>query len=70
MEDPDEAKAALQQLVDKYFPHLQVGRDYIPVRDVDLKVTAVLRLDIEAWSGKQKKAADDFPGAFRFGKQV
>jgi len=70
VEDPDEAKAALQQLVDKYFPHLQVGRDYIPVRDVDLKVTAVLRLDIEAWSGKQKKAADDFPGAFRFGKQV
>lgn len=70
VEDPEEAKTALQALVDKYFPHLQVGRDYIPVRDVDLKVTATLRLDIEAWSGKEKKAPDDFPGAFLFGEQV
>ncbi len=56
VEDSQEAKAALQALVDKYFPQLQVGRDYVPVRDVDLKVTATLRLDIESWSGKEKKA--------------
>lgn len=68
VEDSEEAKAALQTLVEKYFPHLQAGRDYSPVRDVDLKITAVLRLDVKAWSGKQKKVAEDFPGAFRFGE--
>ncbi|RME89903.1 MAG: ACT domain-containing protein [Anaerolineae bacterium] len=69
VEDPDEAKDALRRLVEKYFPHLRAGRDYTPVQDVDLKVTAVLRLDVEAWSGKQKQAPPDFPGAFWWGEK-
>ncbi|GAB4523923.1 MAG: hypothetical protein Fur0018_07060 [Anaerolineales bacterium] len=68
VEDPDEATHALHLLVEKYFPHLQRGRDYEPVSSDDLKVTATLRLDVEAWSGKEKKAPDDFPGALRFGE--
>ncbi len=70
VDDPQEAKAALQQLVDKYFPHLQPERDYIPIREVDLKVTAVLRLDIESWSGKRKPVPDEVPGAFYFRDKV
>ncbi len=70
VDDPQEARAALQALADKYFPHLQPERDYVPVREADLRVTAVLRLDIEAWSGKRKQAPPDFPGAFRFGERV
>ncbi len=70
VENPEEAKDALQRLLAKYFPHLQAGRDYTPVRDVDLRVTAVLRLDVEAWSGKRKQSPDDFSGAFRFGEKV
>jgi len=62
--DQDEAAHALQLLMDKYFPHLKAGVDYRPVEPEDLKVTAVLRIDIDSWSGKQKKAADDAPGAF------
>ena len=62
--DADEAKHGLQLIVDKHFPHLQPNQDYEPAADVDLKVTAVYRIDIESWSGKQKKADDDFPGAF------
>ncbi len=62
--DADEAKHGLQLIVDKHFPHLQPNRDYEPTSDVDLKITAVYRIDIESWSGKQKLADDDFPGAF------
>ena len=64
VEDQAEAAHALQLLMDKYFPHLKPLVDYRPVEPKDLKVTAVLRIDIESWSGKQKKAADDAPGAF------
>ncbi len=64
--DAGEAAAALQLLLDKYFPHLQAGRDYRPVVAEELKRTTVYRLDIESWSGKQKQVADDFPGAFHY----
>lgn len=62
--DPLEAKAALQALLDKYAPHLAAGRDYRATTDEELARTAVYRIDIEAWSGKQKEVAEDFPGAF------
>jgi len=62
--DPLEAKAALQMLLDKYAPHLEAGRDYRPTTDDELKRTAVYRVDIESWSGKQKEVEADFPGAY------
>lgn len=55
---------ALQMLLDKYFPHLQPGRDYRAIVAEELKRTSVYRIDIKQWSGKQKKVAADFPGAF------
>lgn len=64
--DPDEAKHGLQLLCDKYFPHLKPDVDYERTTDSDLKVTAVLRVDIESWSGKESKAPEDFPGAFYY----
>ena len=66
VEDLEEAGHGLQLLCDKYFPHLKAGVDYEPISDNDVKVTAVLRIDIERWSGKEEKAPDDFPGAFYF----
>ena len=56
--DVVEAKHGLQLLLDKHFSHLRPGEDYEPTADVDLKVTAVFRIDIDGWSGKQKKAPD------------
>jgi len=56
VEDTEEAKHALQLIMDKYFPELRPGRDYEAATDDDLKVTAVFRVDIEAWSGKEKKS--------------
>ena len=70
VEAADEARHGLELLLAKYFPQLEAREDYRPIRDVDLKRTAVLRLDVEAWSGKQKQAQADFPGAFHFGERV
>lgn len=61
---PAEQERALQLLLNKYFPHLQPGRDYRPITPEELEKTAVYRLDIEQWSGKQKQVKEDFPGAF------
>ena len=66
VEDDDEARHGLQLLCDKYFPHLKPDVDYETTIDADLKVTAVLRIDIQSWSGKERKVPDDFPGAFYF----
>lgn len=66
LQDAVECKHGLQMLVDKYFPHLKAGKDYKPINDQELIPTAVYRLEIESWSAKQKKAAPDYKGAFRF----
>jgi uncharacterized protein len=64
VDDEDEAKAALQLLLDKYAPHLRPDRDYRATTDDELSRTAVYRIDVETWSGKQKEVEADFPGAF------
>ncbi len=56
VEDPVEAKEALEQLMGKYFPDLRAGKDYRAVTEADLKRTAVIRFEISAWSGKEKKS--------------
>ncbi|MBU0511916.1 MAG: pyridoxamine 5'-phosphate oxidase family protein [Chloroflexi bacterium] len=66
--DSEEATHGLQLLLDKYFPHLNPGVDYQPISSEALKITAVFRIDIESWSGKEKKVAEDFPGAFLYGE--
>ncbi|GMV07684.1 MAG: hypothetical protein AMXMBFR53_39590 [Gemmatimonadota bacterium] len=64
VEDDQEAAHGLRLLLERYAPHLRYGEDYRHVTDDELKLTAVYRVDIETWSGKQKEAAPDFPGAF------
>jgi nitroimidazol reductase NimA-like FMN-containing flavoprotein (pyridoxamine 5'-phosphate oxidase superfamily) len=64
VEDPEEAEAALQMILDRYAPHLEAGRDYRPIVPEEMKRTAVFRVDIEAWSGKEKCVDPSFEGAF------
>ena len=64
VEEDEEKTHALQLILDRYAPHLQSGRDYRPITPGELKRTTVMRIDIEEWSGKQKVAPDEFPGAF------
>lgn len=66
IQDAEEAEYALNLLLDKYFAHLERGKDYRPVVAEELERTSVYRIDIEQWSGKRKSVAPDFPGAFYY----
>lgn len=66
VQDPSDEEEVLQRILDKYAPHLRPGRDYRPIVPEELKRTAVYRLKIEAWSGKEKRAEPEFPGAYRY----
>lgn len=66
VEDDGEKARALQQLLDKYAPHLKPGRDYRPANQDELDRTSVFRIEIESWSGKQNEKPADYPGAFEF----
>lgn len=68
--DDVEARHGLQLLLEKYFPHLKPGVDYRLILPEELNITLVYRMDIETWSGKQKRAAADFPGAFHYSPKV
>jgi nitroimidazol reductase NimA-like FMN-containing flavoprotein (pyridoxamine 5'-phosphate oxidase superfamily) len=53
-----EKQLALQGLLDKYFPTLKPGRHYRPITSAECAATAVYAIEIEAWSGKQKKGPE------------
>lgn len=46
-------KEALTGLVEKYFPRMRPGHEYRPITDREAERTAVYRLEIESWSGKE-----------------
>jgi nitroimidazol reductase NimA-like FMN-containing flavoprotein (pyridoxamine 5'-phosphate oxidase superfamily) len=60
IEDLDEQRTVLHQLIAKYFQGLEPGQDYRPATDKELKRTTVYALHIESWSGKEnwKEHAD------------
>lgn len=61
------AREKMQLLNDKYFPHLKPGKDYRPMTPGELAEIAVYQILIDSWSGKRKREAKDFPGAFEYG---
>jgi hypothetical protein len=64
VDDEEAARHALQQLISRYFPHLHAGVDYRSPTEDEARRTAVYRIAIDTWSGKQHTAAPDAPGAF------
>jgi hypothetical protein len=60
IEDADEQARVMHLLIAKYFDQLQVGKDYRPATEKELRRTTVYALNIESWSGKQnwKERAD------------
>jgi len=64
--EDDQRIYGLQLLMDKYFPHLRPGVDYPWIDAEGMQGTAVYKFVIESWSGKQKQASPDFPGAFYY----
>ena len=67
IDDPTFARAKLQLLLDKYFPHMKSGPDYRPITSEEVAEVSAYQIKIDAWSGKKKKVKDDYPGAFLFG---
>jgi nitroimidazol reductase NimA-like FMN-containing flavoprotein (pyridoxamine 5'-phosphate oxidase superfamily) len=64
--DDNEAQLALQMLLDRFFPHLKAGVDYRGILPEEVNQTAVYRVKIDSWSGKEDRAREDFPGAFNY----
>ena len=60
IEDVEEKRKALHQLIAKYFGKMELGKDYRPATDKELKRTSVYQIKIESWSGKEnwKRRAD------------
>src|SRR5512142_1722366 len=66
LSDPEEQRRMLHLLIAKYFAPMELGKDYRPVTDQELKRTAVYELRIESWSGKenwkdQAEQSDEWP---------
>jgi len=64
--DPEEALHGLTLLLKKYFPHLAPDGEPSPLTANAIRSTAVYRIDIQSWSGKENKVAAEFPLAFDF----
>ena len=60
LEDADEKQEALYDLIKKYFPEMDAGKEYRPITDKELRQTSVYAIEIESWSGKEnwKERAD------------
>jgi nitroimidazol reductase NimA-like FMN-containing flavoprotein (pyridoxamine 5'-phosphate oxidase superfamily) len=60
IEDREEKRTVLHQLIEKYFRDMQLDADYRPATDEELKRTSVYEIKIESWSGKDhwKEKAD------------
>lgn len=66
IEDQEEKRTVLHQLIEKYFGEMKLGADYRPATDQELERTSVYEIKIESWSGKdhwKEKAdqSDDWP---------
>lgn len=53
LEDLEEKRRVLSQLIAKYFPTMTAGREYRPITDPELKRTSVYAIAVESWSGKK-----------------
>jgi nitroimidazol reductase NimA-like FMN-containing flavoprotein (pyridoxamine 5'-phosphate oxidase superfamily) len=62
--EKDDMIYGLQLLIDKYFPDHHPGVHYPTLDSKQVSGTAVYKITIDSWSGKQKQAPPDFPGAF------
>ncbi len=64
LEGPEEKRAALYGLIQKYFPKMTAGKEYREITDKELARTSVYAIAIESWSGKEnwKDRADQSDG--------
>jgi len=63
LENAEEKKEVLNQLLKKYFPHMDPGKEYRPITEQELARTSVYAIQIESWSGKEnwEEQAEQLP---------
>jgi len=63
LENAEEKKEVLNQLLKKYFPHMEPGKEYRPITEQELARTSVYAIQIESWSGKEnwEEQAEQLP---------
>ncbi len=66
IEELEQKRRFLHLILKKYAPHLEMGKDYNPIPESDLKRTSVYCFQIESWSGKKNEGPDDFAGAYEY----
>jgi uncharacterized protein len=57
-------------LMKKYFPQYHAEKDYRPIDIQETKRTAVIKININNWSGKRNQPKDKNPEAFSFNKLI
>ena len=69
--DRDEKAAVLERMTRRYFPGRTIGVDYHEPSDADLRITALMAIEVEELNGKRRTGpppgpedADDSPDAF------
>jgi uncharacterized protein len=53
LEDMEEKRRVLSNLIAKYFPTMTAGQEYRPITEQELKRTSVYAIHIDKWSGKK-----------------
>jgi nitroimidazol reductase NimA-like FMN-containing flavoprotein (pyridoxamine 5'-phosphate oxidase superfamily) len=66
IEDKIFARDKMKLYVEKYFHHLVYGEDIRTITPKEIEEISTYQIEISSWSGKVKKEADDFPGAFLY----
>lgn len=63
LKNHEQKSAALDGLLEKYFPQYKPGQHFRPITEEELKRTAVYAMTIESWSGKRNwpRAAEQNP---------
>lgn len=64
--DKNYSREMMKLLIKKYFGDLKYGRDIKEISPKEIDDIAVFQIKIDKWSGKVKKADDNFPGAFYY----
>ncbi len=58
VDDLDEKRRGLELLMAKYAPHLEPGADYDAAMAEKVAETGVIRIEVDAWSGKRIERPD------------
>ncbi|WP_331234176.1 pyridoxamine 5'-phosphate oxidase family protein [Natronorarus salvus] len=59
-----EKRRVLERFMEKFAPQLTAGEDYEEISEESVARTAVYRLDVNSWSGKEGWKDPDHPGAY------